>query len=308
MMEHKLLSYFNMRALFMGIGISKILNMSHEYTLLSIIIGTLFGCLFLKYYKSFNNKSMISILISSIYIILGLLIITNMVSSHYLPDMPKLLVIIPLLILCIYFAHKNRIVLSRLSNILIIFNIIIFILSIISLVPFIDINNFSYSNTSLVKVLLSSLYYFLLSISPIITLNVDHYSLVKTYVISSFTIGIWFLIIYGILGSNLVSALRYPEYVILKNVSLGVSLENIENFVSFMWLIDLIILLFTNIINIKENLKNKRYLYLIICILFFITSIINIEFYLIGFIYNYSIILISILFLLSIIKNKKAHN
>lgn len=307
MREYKLLSYFNMRALFMGVGIAKILNMSHEYTFLSIIIGTLAGILFLKYYRSSNNKSFISILVSLITIIISLFILINMVSSHYLPGMPKLIVSIPILLLTLYMASKSRIILYRLSSVLIYINIIIFILSIISLVPYFSFNSFTFTDTNIFKILLGGLYYFLLSITPTLSIKGDNYNLVKTYIYSSITLSIWMILTYGILGNGLVSILRYPEYVILKNVSLVGTLENIENFVSFMWIIDIVILIFSNVINIKENLVNKKYIYVLIPIIFFITAIINVEYYLLDFIYSNVIIIISILFLLNILSNKKAH-
>lgn len=307
MREYKLLSYFNMRALFMGVGIAKILNMSHEYTFLSIIIGTLSGILFLKYFRSSNNKSIISILVSLITIIISLFILINMVSSHYLPGMPKLIVSIPILLLTLYMASKSRIILYRLSSVLIYINIIIFILSIISLIPYFSISSFTFTDTNILKILLGSLYYFLLSVTPTLSIKGDNYNLVKTYIYSSITLILWMILTYGILGKGLVSILRYPEYVILKNVSLVGTLENIENFVSFMWLIDIVILIFSNVINIKENLVNKKYIYVLIPIVFFITAIINVEYYLLDFIYSNIIIIISILFLLNILSNKKAH-
>ena len=55
------LSYFNMRALFMGIGIAKILTVAKEYTFLSILIGSVLGYLFLLFFKNSKNKNFINI-------------------------------------------------------------------------------------------------------------------------------------------------------------------------------------------------------------------------------------------------------
>ena len=81
--------------------------------------------------------------------------------------------------------------------------------------------------------------------------------------------------------------------------------ENVENIVSFMWMIDVIVLLFTSIISLKKNIKDVRYLYLIILIIYIITSIFNYSFSLLNYVYNYSIIIVSSLFFLSILSNKK---
>lgn len=307
MKNYNILSYFNMRALFMGIGISKLLTLSQEYTIISLLIGTILGSIFLYFYKSSNNKSIINVIVSSIYIMLSLMILINMISSHYLSSSPKVLVGIPLLLLMLYMGSKNKKVLYRLSNILIVLNILIFILAIISLAPYFSINSFNYTNTGISKILLGSLYYMLLSISPTLVIKENNVRIVKTYIISSITLGIWLLLTYGILGSDLISILRYPEYVILKNVNIGGTIENIENIVSFMWMIDVIILIFSSIISIKDNLKNSNYAYLIVSIVFIIVTVINMDYYILDFIYKYVIILISILFFSSILANKKTH-
>lgn len=307
MRNYNILSYFNMRALFMGIGISKLLTLSQEYTIISLFIGTILGSIFLYFYKSSNNKSIINVIVSSIYIMLSLMILINMISSHYLSSTPKILVGIPLLLLMLYMGSKSKKVLYRLSNILIVLNILIFILAVISLVPYFNINSFNYTNTGIGKILLGSLYYMLLSISPTLVIKDNNVKIVKTYIISSITLGIWLLLTYGILGSDLIGILRYPEYVILKNVNIGGTIENIENIVSFMWMIDVIILMFSSIISIKDNLKNSNYVYLIISIVFIIVTVINMDYYILDYIYKYVIILISILFFSSILANKKTH-
>lgn len=298
------LSYFNMRALFMGIGIAKILTVAKEYTFSSILIGSVLGYLFLLFYKNRRNKNFINIIVSSSYIILGLIILINMISSHYLSEMPKVIIGIPLLLLMLYMCNKSNKVLIRLGNILIVFNLIFYLFSIVSLIPQIDVSNYSFTGTKFINVLYGSLIYFILSVSPTLLLDTND-KLTKTYFVSSITLGIWLFITYSILGSDLVNILRYPEYVILKNVSLGGIFENVENIVSFMWMIDVIVLLFTSIISLKKNIKDIRYLYLIILIIYIITSIFNYSFSLLNYVYNYAIIIVSSLFFLSILSNKK---
>ena len=117
------LAYFNMRALFMGIGISKILSLSKEYTLISILIGTVLGVIFLYFYKNHLNNKFINIIVNSSLILIGLMILINMISSHYLNDTPKLIIGFPLLLLLLYVSNKKYKVLLRLSNILFVINI-----------------------------------------------------------------------------------------------------------------------------------------------------------------------------------------
>ena len=300
------LAYFNMRALFMGIGISKILSLSKEYTLISILIGTVLGVIFLYFYKNHLNNKYINIIVNSSLILIGLMILINMISSHYLNDTPKLIIGFPLLLLLLYVSNKKYKVLLRLSNILFVINICIFIISFLSLIPDIDFSSFYYTNTSFIKVLLGSLYYMLLSITPTLVVK-NNDDLIKTYLLSTLTLLFWFVITYSVLGSYLVDILRYPEYVILKDVKLGSGIENIENIISFMWMIDVIILLINSVINLKDCFKDIKNVYLTISILFVIVSLFNINYVILNFIYNNILIIISLLFLMCIISNKKTH-
>ena len=300
------LAYFNMRALFMGIGISKILSLSKEYTLISILIGTVLGVIFLYFYKNHLNNKFINIIVNSSLILIGLMILINMISSHYLNDTPKLIIGFPLLLLLLYVSNKKYKVLLRLSNILFVINICIFFISFLSLIPHIDFSSFYYTNTSFIKVLLGSLYYMLLSITPTLVVK-NNYDLISTYLLSTLTLLFWCVITYSVLGSYLVDILRYPEYVILKDVKLGSGIENIENIISFMWMIDVIILLINSVINLKDCFKDIKNVYLTISILFVIVSLFNINYVILNFIYNNILIIISLLFLMCIISNKKTH-
>ena len=300
------LAYFNMRALFMGIGIFKILSLSKEYTLISILIGTVLGVIFLYFYKNHLNNKFINIIVNSSLILIGLMILINMISSHYLNDTPKLIIGFPLLLLLLYVSNKKYKVLLRLSNILFVINICIFFISFLSLIPHIDFSSFYYTNTSFIKVLLGSLYYMLLSITPTLVVK-NNDDLIRTYLLSTLTLLFWFIITYSVLGSYLVDILRYPEYVILKNVKLGSGIENIENIISFMWMIDVIMLLINSVMNLKDCFKDIKNVYLTISILFVIVSLFNINYVILNFIYNNILIIISLLFLMCIISNKKTH-
>ena len=54
--EYNKLSYFSFRALFMGIGLSKILTSTHSYFFISIIIGTILGLIIMYLYNNTTNK------------------------------------------------------------------------------------------------------------------------------------------------------------------------------------------------------------------------------------------------------------
>ena len=131
--NYNILNYFNMRALFMGIGLSNILTLAKEMFWLSIIIGTIIGLLLLFIAKIELKKNITNIISSSILIVIGLVIVINMISTMYLTDMPKFLVGLPIVLLMLYILSKNENVIFRIGTILIVFNGLLYFSSVLSL-------------------------------------------------------------------------------------------------------------------------------------------------------------------------------
>ena len=305
--KFSVINYFNMRALFMGVGISNILDLSKELFWCSLIIGTILGSIFLMIYKYSNKKSIFNVIFSSVFVIYGFLILINMVASNYLPNMPKTMVGIPILLLVIYIASKKKKVLLRLSNILFVLNLVIFTLATISLIKYFNIDNFYFTATSNYNVFKAAFEYAILSVAPTLLIRNDDESILKTYLISSATMSIWLILTYGILGPVLSSILRYPEYMILKNVSFVNAIENIENIVCFMWIFDVIILIAVACTNIKEYINKKWINYLLIIILFAISSFLNYNYYYLNILYNNASLIIGIVLIGLVIINRKTH-
>ncbi len=308
--EFNILNYLNSRALFMGIGLSKLLIQAHEYIWISLILGTIIGAILIHFVKFKMKKSLLNVVICSILFVIGLNILINMISTMYLTEMPKLLVGIPIILLVMYILNKREVIIYRVANILFVLNIFLYVVAMLSLVSDFHLENFSYSNTPIQNVIFSALEFALFSTLPTLITrdeNTADISLVKTYIISAITMGTWFLLTYGILGANLVDIYRYPEYIILKKISIMNFLENIENIVSFVWLFDIIIFLLCNGNAIKKNVDNPRLINILLPILLLITAFINRFYILILYIYKYSSIILLILAILLFVANKKRH-
>lgn len=301
-MSKRFLYYFNMRALFMGIGLSRLLTYSKEYVLLSFLLGTIMGTIYLYFVRKNNNK-FINILLSIFIMIISLVILINMISTMYLVKMNRIFILIPFILLVIYTLSKNEDVITRISYILIVINILLYLLSLISLIKYFNISNFYYTNNKFINIIKSSLIYFIFSTSGVLTIREDK-NIVKTYLVSSVTMLLIALLTYGILGSNLSSVLRYPEYIILKKISISSTITNIENIVSFMWLIDLFMIYLSNANSIKK-ISNKYILYLSIAISVVSTIIINTYYPYLLFIYYYSPFILSAFLFIYFFINKK---
>lgn len=242
----------------MGIGLSRIISSSHEYVWLSLIIGTLIGLLLLFLFKLEMRNNFLNVLANSVIIIISLIIIINMISTMYLTKMPKFLIGLPLIILVMYMMNKKEIVIFRVANILLVFNLVLYAVSFFALLKYFRFSNFYYTNVKWITILISSVEYALYSVTPTFLTRKEKYkdiSIYKTYLISSLTMSILCILTYGILGPNLSSILRYPEYLILKQISLSSAIENIENIISFMWIIDIYMLIVSCSESIKYNLK-----------------------------------------------------
>lgn len=306
--EFNILNYFNMRALFMGIGLSRIISTSHEYVWLSLIIGTIIGLLLLYLFRIEMKRNIFHILLNCIVIIISLIIIINMISTMYLTKMPKLLIGLPLVILVMYIMNKKEIVIFRVANILLVINLLLYTISFFALLKYFKFSNFYYTNVDTIKVLTSSIEYALYSVTPTLLLRKDKYkdiSIYKTYLISSLTMSGLCILTYGILGSNLSSILRYPEYLILRQISFSSAIENIENIISFMWIIDIYMLIVTCSDSIKYNLKNKKVINIILPALLILTTFLNTRYVFIILTYKLTAIILAGILILMWLINKK---
>ena len=276
--EWNILNFFNMQGLFLAIGFSKILISSKENFIFSILIGYILGMILLYFLDIKKKNNIFNIILYSIISVYALVILINMASTMYLNLMSKSMISIPLLLLMLYILNKKEIVLYRVSNIMIFINICIYLFALICLIPYFDVSNFVYTNTKGFNVLTSGLNYTILSTSIVLMTRENKkkdISLLKTYTLATIFLIIDCVMIYGIFSYPLISSIRYPEYVLLKKISIGDFIQNIENIVSFIWLFNIIISLLYLSNSIKNCLKEKKLINIIIPILFILASIIN---------------------------------
>lgn len=306
--EFNILNYFNTRALFMGVGLSRILANTNEYSFLAIILGTIIGLVLLYLLRIEMKSSFFNTILNSVIIVMSLVILINMISTMYLTQMPKFLIGLPFTLLLLYLLNKDEKVLFRLTNILLFFNLVYYFLSLFPLLKYFSFSAFNYTNTNISNVFVSAIEFALFSITPTLFTRTSEYKdvpIYKMYIISSITMGVIFMLTYGILGPELAGIVRYPEYLILKEVSISSAIQNIENIVSYMWIIDIFMLIASCGNSIKHNLKNPKMINIIFIVLLFITSYMNQHYEYILVIYQFSpIILGSVLFLVWLCNKK----
>lgn len=310
--DFNILNYFNMRSLFLGVGLSKILIDAKEMFWIALILGSAIGVLILKFIRIELKSKIINTIVASIFFAIGLMFLLNMITTMYLTEMPKFAAGIPIILLVIYVISKKEITMFRISNILIVINITLFMAMFLSLVHCIDFVNFNFTNTPIKNVIFASLEYAIFSTAPTFITRQKKFSdesLIKTYLISSLTMGLLFFLTYGMLGPGLIEIYRYPEYIILKEVTFFETLANLENFISFIWIFDVIIFLISCANTIKISVNNKKISYGIIVSLLFVVSYLNKFYEYIISTYKYGFyILLSCLLILFLFNRKTHHN
>ena len=202
----------------------------------------------------FGNKLglIINILFSILLLILGITIlynINNFILSQFLYRTPFLITCILLVSLVVYCANKGINVISKLSLLLLILNIILYTINILALIGYIDITNFMpilKENTN--NIINTSLKIASINYLPLLTILIipkENLTIPKQYnktIIISYIIGALIsfgLVIttFGVLGIDLVNAFEYSEYIVLRKIKLLGFLERIENIISLQWII-----------------------------------------------------------------------
>lgn len=308
--DFNILNYFNMRSLFLGVGLSKVLIDAKEMFWVALILGTLIGVIILKFIHIELKCKIVNTIIASIFFAIGLMFLLNMITTMYLTEMPKFAAGIPIVLLVIYVMSKKETTIFRVSNILIVINVTLFIAMFLSLIHCIDFVNFNFTNTPIKNVIFASLEYAIFSTVPTFITRHKKFSdesLIKTYLISSVTMGLLFFLTYGMLGPGLIEIYRYPEYIILKEVTFFDTLANLENFISFIWIFDVIIFLISCANTIKKSINNNKYTYAIIIGLLFLVSYLNKFYEYIISTYKYGFYILASCLLVLFIFNRKTH-
>lgn len=267
-------------SLFIGLGITRIINTARTDSWISIILGTIIGLIFNYTIKKLpnNDNKLTAYLANAALLLLGITIITKLVSSVYLDKTGNITVMIPFLLLILYSAFKDRYSIMKGISILNIIYLFMILFSFASLIPTTNLDYFKpIAINSPFKIILGALEYALYSTTPFIVLPEykEKYNY-KIYLLSSLFILIIFILVIGNLGIELSTVYRYPEYMLFKNISLLNFIENTHNILFFTWIINIYTLTSHTSLNIKEIVKDKGLIITLILLAIIInTFIIN---------------------------------
>lgn len=310
--EFATLNYFITRAMLVGVTFNALINSMRQdcwiIPILSIIPGILLILLvnyIMKYepslditqklIKLFKKKIgiiLVSLLILVLYFIgvINYLNLNNFIQSQFLTKTPILAISIMFAIATYYILDKGIDVVARTSNILFYINIILFLISLFGLFSGVQLDNLKPLFTSSINDYSSGLNsYYAFNIAPMLLLTIipkdkiENSKLKKTliisYIISAFTI---FCIVFQticVFGYELSMLYEYPQFLILKHVSLIGLSSRIESILVMQLLFDIIILnifityFISRSIKSAFNIKKPNIINFIICILIVIGTI-----------------------------------
>lgn len=308
--------YLLSRSLSLGLLFSYSFFLVGTSTLISFIFGILLGICFVFIYSKIklNKKTKaFEILLYMFFILLSSIIITTFISSFFLNKTPKIFIILPSILLCYYISTKDKDVMKWLSLALTFFSIITIIFNFLALMPHMEIKNilplFTFKNKNMIK---SIFFYAILTSCPLILLNDEDYSTkdyISSYIITNIISLIICFAIVSILGRSLINMYSYPEYMVLKKIQISSFIENVENFISLLWLFDLYYLTSYSIKKINGILTTKIGTVLIFLITVIDSFVINNNYEYLLYIYKRVPYILYILIIpILILANKKRVN
>lgn len=214
----------------------------------------------------------INIILSLLLIILTITLlynINNFILSQFLYRTPFIVSCTLFMLLIIYNVNKGINIISKMSLLLLIFNIFLYTINIVSLFQNIDINNFlPFLKENTNQIIPSSLKIASINYLPLLTILVipkdklttpKHYNktILIAYIIGALiTFGL-IITTFGVLGIDLINTFEYSEYIVLRKVKLLGFLERIENIISLQWIIGTYIYITILIYTISKSIQIK---------------------------------------------------
>ncbi len=274
---------------FVGMASYIIFSYSNIDTYISAILGTLIGILplliFIFIMKHSENKDIVD-LNNTIYgkifgnilnvifnasvlfmATMALYNISQFVDINYMPDTNTNYLRILILVPIVYAASKNITVISKISQIILVINLAIFILTILGCIGTCNINNVfpimkdgikPVVNSTIIYVIFTTFPIFLLTIIPQSSVMQEKYKSRKIffmYFLGNFMLIAIIIITILILGEDLIPLFRYPEYTALKRFELFKIIRRIENTLSLQFVFNSIMYLIVSFHFIIQSLK-----------------------------------------------------
>ncbi len=270
-----IIGFFLGNAFFVGMGNISLINFAKQdawiATLLAVIIGLLpiAVLIYIMNYKPEKNileknkilfgkifGSLINFIISGYMFWINILLVwaaTNFAIIIYLTDTPRLAITLLLVSVGVYTVIKGIETICRTGQILFFVAMFMIIIIVISLWQYSDFNNVKpILKDGIIPMIQGSILYLSYGFTPLISLLIipkktikDHKKinkyLIGGFLLSILTIALVFYVVTSILTINLADLYRHPAYYVQKKITITTYFNNVENFFSMHWFINLFI-------------------------------------------------------------------
>lgn len=284
--------FFTCQSMFLGVGITQILNSAGNGSILSVALGTIFSLvllllivkfcnyekdltLFEKLEKLFGKKlgKIINtwlVILFIIYFIYCLWSVNTYIQNKYLDSTPSILILLLFILPVVWCVSSGIKVIAKVS--LIVFFICLFeiLFSISNLFMSVDIDNLKpFFDTPFLVILKNAFVYASYFVTPTFMMITvpnnqihDTKNLNKTmvlfYVFCSLNFLLLFIFIIGIFGIELAQLFYYPEFTLMKKINYFDFIQHIENILSAQWIYSLFISTVMSLNFINEYLKHIK--------------------------------------------------
>lgn len=286
-----IISYFLIRSCFMGLAMEMLVQIAKQDSIFGLFLGALLGIipfLLYQYLMNYNPNfsimelnihafgkkigKIINLLLIIFVFFLGTIVFWNLIifiSSQYLYQTPTLFIAIMFIIPIFYLLIRRLKGIARVSMILIIFSLILYFISIFGLMGQVHWYNFRPLFTTPVSSILNASFHyfayctlilFLITIIPKKQIAQRDKKNWKTswkigyFLIHLFTFSALFFTI-AVFGIKMTLIYQYPEFHILKRVSIVGVLERIESTLAFRWIFDFFISITFCLYFVTEGIK-----------------------------------------------------
>lgn len=282
------LTFFLVRAFYIGITLNNLINLARQDSYISMIIGFIIGfipLIFIYYifnyepYLSLPKKNIklfgnifgtiinIAIVWFTFFIILLLFCnLITFISNQYLNMTPTIIISIAFMVAIVYVLIHGINTICRTAMILFFFTIILYLLSLIGLFREINVDNFKPFLENGYNMMIKGSYSFVTyNVLPLYLLliipqkNIDNQKFFKYitigYIIASISLFLVLITTIGIFGIKLCTLYEYPEFQVLKYVSLIGSSARIDGILIIQWIFDLLLFIMIGMYFIVETTK-----------------------------------------------------
>jgi len=289
-LEFCAIEYFLILSNNVGLTTYTLFNHVKQDALISVIIGAILGIIpLLIYIKIMNTDPELNIfekiekkfkkigklinitltLSISFFIATNFNNLLDFISSQYLSKTPQTVIALAFLPAIIYITGKGTKVIGRTIFILSIISLTFVLLTTLGLIWQIKIENIlPILENGIKSPIIGALIYVTYNITPIFLLTIipkneilDKEKLNKrmiiTYIISNIIILLIFFIMLSVLGIKLINLYEYPEYDVLKKVSLIGFIERTESIISLRWTFYVFTVTIMGVLFISKYIKHS---------------------------------------------------